>query len=239
MGQQEELEVATRIAHVRPLGSLKEKLQPAHTALLVVDMVNDFCADGGLISKDGRDITAAKALGARLPAFIDEARKAGVLVVFIRCVYTTERNFYLSDVWLEQAARKRKGGYTSIPVCRDGAWEGDYYCDVRPQAGDVVVTKHRYAAFHNTDLDLILRSNGVRTVAITGVVTNVCVETTAREAFVRDYYVIAVDDGCAAYSDADHKASLSNIDRFFGEVATIRQVATIWKDGAAAQIAAE
>lgn len=235
----QDLEVATRIAHVKPLGSLAEKLRPAHTALLVVDMQNDFCAPGGLISKDGRDIAPAQALGRRLPAFIASARQAGVMVVFIRCVYTSERNFYLSDVWLEQAARKREGGYTRIPVCREGEWEGDFYGDVRPQPGDVVVAKHRYDAFHNTDLDLILRSNGIRTVALTGVVTNVCVETTAREAFVRDYYVVAVDDGCAAYVEADHIASLSNIDRFFGQVATIKEISALWDGAAATQTAAE
>lgn len=239
MGAQEDLEVAGRIAHVKPLGTLADKVRPAHTALLVIDMQNDFCASGGLISKDGRDISAAQALGERLPAFITSARAAGVMIVFIRCVYTTERNFYLSDVWLEQAARKRKGGYTRIPVCRDGSWDGDYYGEVRPQAGDVIVTKHRYNAFHNTDLDLILRSNGIRTVVLTGVVTNVCVETTARDAFVRDYYVVAVDDGCAAYVEQDHIASLSNIDRFFGEVSTIKQISAHWTGAAGAQVAAE
>ncbi len=239
MSAQEDLQLAGRIAHVKPLGSLAEKVQPAHAALLVIDMQNDFCASGGLISKDGRDVSAAQELGKRLPAFISAARDAGVMVVFIRCVYTTERNFYLSDVWLEQAARKREGGYTRIPVCRDGAWEGDYYGEVRPQPGDVIVTKHRYNAFHNTDLDLILRSNGIRTVMLTGVVTNVCVETTAREAFVRDYYVVAVDDGCAAYVQQDHIASLSNIDRFFGEVATIKQISALWNAAASAQVAAE
>lgn len=239
MGVKEDLEVATRIAHVKPLGSLAEKLKPAHTALLVIDMVNDFCADGGLISKDGRDVTPAQALGKRLPDFISAARDAGVLVAFIRCVYTSEKNFYLSDVWLEQAARKRKGGYTRIPVCRDGEWEGEFYGGIKPQAGDVIVTKHRYDAFQGTDLELILRSNGIRTVALTGVVTNVCVETTARSAFVRDFYVVAVDDGCAAYVETDHKASLSNIDRFFGEVATIKQVSEIWNGAGKAQIAAE
>src|SRR5262249_39362116 len=154
----------------------------------VVDMQNDFCAPGGLVSKDGRDISAALEMAGRLPAFIDAARKAGVLVVFIRCVYTTENNAYLSDAWLEQAARKREGGYTRIPVCCDGEWNGDFYGDVRPKAGDVVVTKHRYSAFHATNLDLVLRTNAIRSVILTGVVTNVCVETTAREAFVRDYY---------------------------------------------------
>ncbi len=239
MGFAEDLEVATQIAHVQPLGSLAQKVRPAHTALLVVDMQNDFCASGGLIAKDGRDVTPAQALAERLPAFIAAARAAGVMVVFIRCVYTTERNFYLSDVWLEQAARKREGGYTRIPVCRDGAWEGDFYGDVRPAPGDVVVTKHRYDAFHNTDLDTILHSNGIRTVLMTGVVSNVCVETTARAAFVRDYYVVAVDDGCAAYVAADHAASMSNIDRFFGEVSTIKQISALWAGDVGAQVAAE
>lgn len=235
----EDLEFAARISHVKPLGSLQEKLKPSHTALLVIDVQNDFCAPGGLISKDGRDISPALALTERLPAFLETARASGVMVVFIRCVYTTEKNFYLSDVWLEQAARKREGGYTRIPVCRDGEWEGDFYGDVRPQPGDVVVTKHRYDAFHNTSLDLILRSNGIRTVALTGIVTNVCVETTARSAFVHDYYVVAVDDGCAAYVQADHVASLSNIDRFFGQVSTIKEVSAIWNGAAAARVAAE
>jgi len=239
MSFEEDLAVAARIAHVKPLGSLTEKLKPSHTALLVIDMQNDFCASGGLISKDGRDITAAQELGKRLPAFITTARDAGVMIVFIRCVYTTDRNVYLSDVWLEQAARKREGGYTRIPVCRDGEWDGDYFGDVRPQPGDAIVTKHRYDSFHNTCLDLVLRSNGIRTVALTGVVTNVCVETTARSAFVRDYYVVAVDDGCAAYVHADHVASLSNIDRFFGQVSTIKDITAIWHGASLAQAAAE
>ncbi len=234
MDPKADLEVAARLAHLQPLGSLAEKVVPAHTALLVIDMQNDFCAAGGLVSKDGRDISAAQQLGERLPPFIAAARAAGVLVVFVRCVYSTERNFYLSDVWLEQAARKRKGGYTRIPVCVEGSWEGDYFGDVRPQAGDLVVTKHRYDAFHNTDLDLILRTNGIRTVILTGVVTNVCVETTARAAFVRDYYVVVAEDGTAAYVPEDHIATLRNIDRFFGEVITIHDLTALWPKAVAA-----
>jgi len=228
MGVQEELEVAGRMSHVRMLRTLEEKIQPSHAALLVVDMQNDFCADGGLVSKDGRNLSEAQIMAKRLPILISAARKAGVRIVFIRCVYSSDRNIYMSDVWLEQAARKRKGGYTSIPVCSDGSWEGDWYGDVRPEPGDIVVSKHRYSAFHNTDLDLILRSNGIRSVIITGVVTNVCVETTAREAFVRDYYVVVVDDGTAAYVPEDHVATLKNIDRFFGEVAAIKTLIDIW-----------
>lgn len=147
---------------------------------------------------------------------------------------TTEANIYLSDVWLEQAARKREGGYTRIPVCCDNEWNGDFYGSVRPQKGDAVVTKHRYSAFHNTNLDLILRSNGIRSVILTGVVTNVCVETTAREGFVRDYYIVAAEDGCAAYVQADHVQSMSNIDRFFGQVAPMSEIRALWERQAAA-----
>src|SRR3954468_7751399 len=108
-----DLEAATRLAHVDLLKTMRDKVNPAHCALLVIDMQNDFIADGGLISKDGRDTTEAKKLAQRLPELLAAARAAGVLVVFVRNIYTTDHNLYLSDAWLEQAVRKRKGGYTT------------------------------------------------------------------------------------------------------------------------------
>ena len=155
---QDNLAAAARLAHVAPLGSLREKVDPGHSALLVIDMQNDFCARGGLVDKGGRDVSAVQDMARHLPALIESARKAGALVIFVRSVYTTDNNRYLSDVWLEQAARKQGGGYTQTPVCRDGSWEGDYFGDVRPSPGDIVVTKHRYNAFHKTDLDTILHA---------------------------------------------------------------------------------
>jgi ureidoacrylate peracid hydrolase len=115
-----------------------------------------------------------------------------------------------------------------IPVCAADSWGGDFYGDVRPESGDSIVTKRRYSAFYNTDLDTILRMNGIRTVVLTRVVNNVCAETSAREAFVRDYYVVLVNDGTAAYSQADHDMALKNIDRFFGELTTIDELSGFW-----------
>jgi ureidoacrylate peracid hydrolase len=224
-----DFEVAGRLSHVEPLVGLAKKVSPAHTALIVVDMQNDFIASGGLIGRSGRDVSAAQKLAERLPDFIGAARRAGVLVVFVRNVYSTDRNFYLSDPWLEQAARKQSGGYTRFPVCADGSWEGDYYGDVRPQPDDPVVTKHRYNAFHNSDLDTILHANAIRTVVMTGVATDVCVGATAREAFMRDYYAVIVDDGTATFSPEDHAATLRNFDRYFGEVSTIAEISAIWQ----------
>jgi isochorismate hydrolase len=154
-----DFEVASRIAHVQPVKGLREKIDPRHTALVVIDMQNDFIADQGLIAREGRDVSQAKEMAEHLPKLIKTARAAGVFVVFVRNVYTSEQNFYLSDVWLEQAARKRAGGYTRIPVCAAGSWGGDFYGDVRPEPNDPIVTKHRYSAFYNTDLDTILRAN--------------------------------------------------------------------------------
>jgi len=222
------LKAAARMAHVAPLTTLSEKVSAHHTALIVIDMQNDFCASDGFVAKGGRDVSLVEAMARRLPALIASARDAGVLVVFVRCSYSTDDNRYLSDVWLEQAARRQGGGYTLYPVCQDGTWGGDYYGDVRPTADDVVVTKHRYSAFNGTDLDMILRGHGIRTVVLTGVSTHVCVDTAAREAFVRDYYTVLVADGTAAYSQQEHETALKVLDRFFGEVTTIDGLRGLW-----------
>jgi ureidoacrylate peracid hydrolase len=180
------------------------------------------------MAEEGFDVTDAQAMADRLPPFLATARAAGALVVFVRNVYSTDRNYYLSDVWLEQAARARAGSYTKTPVCADGSWEGDYYGDVQPAPEDARVVKHRFNAFLNTDLDTILRANGIRTLVMTGVATNVCVESTARDGFMRDYYIVFTSDGTAAYSREDHEGALRNIDRFFGEVRTLAEIEAVW-----------
>lgn len=217
--------------HRHPLMELHEKVAPDHTALLVIDVQNDFCAEEGRMAADGMDVTAVMEMAERLPSVIDAARSAGVLVVFIRNVYNTPGNWYLSDAWLEMAARRYRGRtYTVEDMCPPDSWANDFYGDVRPRPNEPVVTKHRYSGFHNTDLDTVLQAHGTRTVVLAGVATNVCVETTAREAFVRDYYVVFPSDGTATYSEEAHHATLRNIDTFFGQVVTLDELLTVWKE---------
>ncbi len=229
------IEAASRLAHKDLLTTLRRKVDPGHTALLVVDVLNDFCASGGMMNSEGADLRAVQAMAGRLPALIESARAAGALVVFVRNVYSSERNSYLSDVWLEQALRRRGDSYTTRDVCPASSWEGSFYGDISPLPSDPIVTKHRFSAFYNTDLDTILRANGIRTLVMTGVATNVCVETTAREGFVRDYYIVFLSDGTACYSDEDQATTLSVIDRLFGEVTTVGEVAGIWDEFAGAR----
>lgn len=215
------------------LRGVEQKADPGHTALLVIDMQNDFCAEGGMMHNEGLDLSRVQDMAKKLPALIESARANGVFVVFIRNVYSTPTNWYLSGAWLEQADRRRKGSYTERPVCAADSWNGDFYGDIRPLPDEPVVTKHRFSAFHNTDLDTILRSNEIKTVVATGVATNVCVETTVRDAFVRDYYVVVVEDGTGTYSADEHDYSLRTIDRYFGEVVSREQLMKVWTASAA------
>ncbi len=221
------MQAVRRIAHTPPLTTLADKVRPTHAALVVVDMQNDFCADDGFVARGGRDVSLVQQMAGRLAILIEHARAAGVPVVFVRCSYSSDDNRYLSDVWLEQAARRQGGGYTLWPVCQDGTPGAEFY-GVAPAAGDPVIVKHRYDAFHGTELDLVLRSRGVRTVVLTGVSTHVCVETTARASFVRDFYTVVVGDCTAAYSQEEHETALRLIDRFFGEVTSLDALRSLW-----------
>ena len=210
------------------LSTLAAKVDPKHCAILIVDVQNDFCAEGGAMHREGRDVSPVQAMVPCLARFIDAARRSKVRCIWIRNVYNTGPNWYLSEVWLEHAQRRRRGAYLSIPVCEPNAWNGDFF-EIKPLPDEAIVTKHRYGAFKSTDLDLVLRSQGIRTLIMTGVATNVCVETTARQAFLRDYYVVFTSDCTATYDQADHEATLRNIDAYFGEVVAAAQVQACWQ----------
>jgi ureidoacrylate peracid hydrolase len=210
------------------LTTLEEKVDPHWAALIVVDMQNDFCAFDGAFDQSGVDVSAHQAIAPAIVRLAAGARAAGVPVIFVKNVYNTRGGWYLSDVVLEQARRSFGGKYLSIPMCERDSFGGDFYGDVRPTDDDVVVIKHRFSAFINTDLDLILRSRQIRTVVLTGVATNICVESTAREAFFRDYYVVVAGDCVATWSPELHEASLKNIHYGFGEVRSSSELLATW-----------
>ena len=82
-------QTASAIANVEPLLTLDDKVRPEHTALIVVDVQNDFCAEGGMMHAEGLDLTAVQAMAGRLPELTESARRAGALVVFVRSVYSS------------------------------------------------------------------------------------------------------------------------------------------------------
>jgi nicotinamidase-related amidase len=147
------------------------------------------------------------------------------MVVFVRSQYDA---IYLSAT---QTARRRRVGW-DIPLCQVGTPGFDFY-SVQPAAGDPIVTKHRFDAFYGTDLELLLAGNRKRHLFFAGVATNVCVESSLRSAFMRDFEVIIVEDCAAARTARAHGAALDNVRQHFGLVATAADVERAWMASAA------
>ena len=105
------------------LNTLTLKVRPEHCAVLLVDVQNNFCAEGGAMHREGNDLSLVQSMIPRLERFVEGARAAGVRCVWIKNVYNTGPNFYLSEVWLEQAARKHNGLYVKASGLRSGRME--------------------------------------------------------------------------------------------------------------------
>ena len=203
------------------LATLEEKVDPRNAALIVVDVQNDFCHSDGSLARNGSDMTAIQAMVPRLEGFLAEARRIGLPIVFIR----TERDDATkSDAWREQ--RQRTG--RDPTVCDKGTWGAEFY-RVAPEPGEPVIIKHRYSAFIGTNLDTTLRSMGVKSILTCGVATNVCVESTARDGAMLDYYLVFMDDLSATGSQELHEATLTNMRNQFGQVVTADEVVAAWR----------
>lgn len=197
------------------------RVHPATTRLLVVDVQNDFLADGGWFDRLGEDMTLMRRAVDNVLEFIGVARAAGVAPIFIQAIYDEK---WLSKPMLE---RHQLVGFDTRH-CQSGTWGADFY-RVDPREGDDIVVKHRYSAFVGTDLDPLLRAQGVENLIVTGVTTNVCVESTARHAYMLDYHIVLVSDCTASYDERPHQGTLDNIRRAFGRVVTMEEITSAWR----------
>lgn len=210
------------------LRTLEEKVDPNHAALIVVDVENDFCHDDSPFARiKGSDMSAAQEMVPRLVKLIDAARAAGVLVIFTRDPHSAAN---VSEVQREQWLRSNHRGMDPNLepwICREGSWGEEFYL-VSPQPEEPIIRKHRYSAFIGTDLDLILRSKGIRSLIMTGVASSGCVASTARGGFMHDYYIVFVSNCSASFSVESHEAALANISDIFGVVVTSDEIMNIW-----------
>lgn len=158
---------------------------PEKTAMLVVDMQNDFVQEGAPI-----EVPRARAMVPRLNRLLDVCRAHAILVIYIHHVI---RGGDIDAGRLadhHEAVRNNKALLAGTPNV-------EIYEGLKPHSGDLIVAKPRYSAFHGTDLEAILRSKGIDTLIVSGTVTNVCCDSTTRDAFSRDYKVIFLSDGTA------------------------------------------
>lgn len=191
---------------------LREILRPESTAIIVVDVQNDFCV--------ASEFPAAATMLPRLKRLLTDARTAGLQVIYTQVVHSEVTD---SEVWRSRYARYPH----RLNICRPESKGVEIHPTVAPQPNDIVVVKHRYNAFLGTNLNVILQARKIRSLVFTGIATEVCVTATAREAFSRDYWTIVVSDCTATHSDEAQLFALRDVDRFFGRVIESEEISRV------------
>lgn len=202
----------------------EERLDPAHTALVLIDIQNDFCDPRGVFGALGHDLSMMPAMAASTRTLVEAARRKGLLILFVRATYDGE---VLSGPLAETYHRR---GFTQSQ-CLEGSFGAGSYAGLgpRPEApNEIAITKHRFSAFFGSEIDLVLRANAIRSLVFCGVVTSGCVESTLRDAFFRDYYVTCASDAVTEASPERHRASLHKIEQALGRVLDAGSIAAIW-----------
>ncbi len=208
-------------------------LDVATTALIVVDMQNDFGAKGGMLDRAGIDITPIQGAVAPTAAALAAARQAGIQIVYLKMAIKPD----LSDMGPPGSPNRidhervnvgqevlAPNGQKSRILIRD-TWNTEILDELKPAAGDVVLYKNRFSGFYQTELDAILKKQGIRHLVFTGCTTSVCVESTVRDAMFHDYTPVVLADCMAEPIGSDlprsnHEASLFLMEQCFGAVST-------------------
>jgi nicotinamidase-related amidase len=181
----------------------KMELAREKSALLVIDMQNFFVD------------TRSKGLGPISPTVLSNTRrliqafrKSGRPIIYTRHVHREDG----SDAGIL--------GWWWPDMIVEGGWDSEIHEEIAPEPSDKVIFKHRYSAFYNTDLEIVLRCKGIEDVVICGVMTNLCCESTAREAYFRDYRVFFLADATGTAHPEMHAATLLNLSYGFAYVTT-------------------
>ena len=195
-------------------------IEPSKTALVIVDMQNVFVEGSPVSAPEGLEVLD------RLNRLAEFCHEVGIQVIYTAHVVRPDHS---NRGILGDLVPPVQAG-----LIDDGSVSGALHAGVRMREGDILLKKPRYGAFHGTDLELILRHRGIDTLIIGGIATNVCCETTAREATVRDFKVLFLSDGTATFGLPDmgfgaitaqevQRVTCSVMSFFFGQVLTVNQ----------------
>ena len=199
----------------------------ATTAVVVVDMQNAYASPGGYVDVAGFDISGAVGVIGRIAQVLDVARGAGIPVVLLQNGWGAEYqeaggpgspNWHKSNALKTMRARPELHG----TLLARGGWDYELVDALKPQPGDIRVHKTRYSAFFNSQLDSVLRARGVRTIVFVGIASNVCVESTLRDAFHLEYFGVMLADATHHLGpDYVRDATIYNVEKFFGWVSSV------------------
>jgi ureidoacrylate peracid hydrolase len=200
------------------------EIDPARTAVIVVDMQNAFAAKGGMLDLAGMDITGADEVININRQVLEAARSAGIDVVYLQIGYDADQSnaggpespnpLKELGLCLMRARPELRG-----KILTYGTWDFDVVDELKPQPGDLVVRKTRYSGFAGTNLDQLLRARSKRYLLFTGIATNVCVESTLRDAYFLEYWPILIHDAAMQAGPPEiHQATIFNVRTFLGWV---------------------
>jgi ureidoacrylate peracid hydrolase len=201
------------------------KVETERTALVVVDMQNAFCAKGGMFDAMGLlNETRVEPVVQNLQRVIEPARKAGLKVVYLRMGYRPD----LADAggpespnyWKEGSlAGARKNPELKTRILVEGSRDWEIIDTLKPLQADLIVNKNRYSGFPNTGLDIILKTHNLKYLLFSGLFTNICVESTLRDAYFQEYFPILLSDCCGNMGpDFTQEATLWAVEHVFGWV---------------------
>lgn len=177
-------------------------LEPQATAVLVIDMLNDFCHQEGLLGNPD-----SLALCEKQSQILNSVRHSGGRVVFVNEQHRPN-------------LRPRSNFARRMSHSREGTWGSEVVASLKVEDSDIVVIKRRYSGFFESDLDLVMRDCGLRHAILVGVLTNICVRATAHDAFFRGYDVVVPEDAVGAMSPLEQLSALYDISTHFGWVTT-------------------
>lgn len=201
---------------------------PNETAVIVVDMQNAYASKGGYLDILGVELSGIKPVISAINSVLKVSRDAGMQIVFCQNGWDTnlhEAGTPASPHWHKSNAMRlmRENPDLDRKLTIKGTWDYDFIEDIKPQPQDYVVQKPRYSGFWGTNLDMLLRGRGIRNLIFTGVATNVCVESTLRDAFFLEYFAIIIADATLQVGPQSvQEATLFNVEKFFGWVSTTK-----------------
>ena len=208
-------------------------LDLARSAVIVVDMQNDFGSQGGIFDHAGIDISIIRRAIDPTRKVLAAARNAGIKIIYLKMGFRSD----LSDLGAEDSPNRMRhlqfgvGQASVAPDSREGrflirdTWNTDIVAELTPEPGDLVLYKHRFSGFYETELDNILQRLEIRNLIFTGCTTSICVESTIRDAMFRDYRCVLLAD-CTGepiggdLARSNHEASLLTIQALLGWVSS-------------------
>lgn len=203
----------------------------SHSAVLVIDMQNDFGSQGGMFDRAGIDLSVIRQAVPPTQRVVAASRAADIPIIYLKMAHRPDLSdtggqdsphwFRHKPMSVGEAVTSPDGRPSRILI--EGTWNTEILPALTPHPGDIVISKHRYSGFYETDLDDQLQALDARNLIVTGCTTSVCVESTIRDAMFRNYVCLLLEDctGQPIFPNSPfgtHEASLLTIQAMFGWV---------------------